>query len=216
VQTVISFVAPGAKAGDERRVDMELLDVILGGSFTSRLNQNLRERNGFTYGARSSFAFMPWGGWLTAGARVKTEVTGAALTEFFNEFARLSPAVAAGVSGGKMADVTSEEVAKAIGTARVELIRAFESLDGITSLASSRDEMGLGWESVASDLARARKSTSERLNALGGEAVAISKGVLVLVGDKGKIAEQLKDVQGIKGLEIVEVSATGEAVVGRK
>src|SRR5690606_25391746 len=36
---------------------LTVFNTILGGAFTSRLNMNLRERHGFTYGARSSFAF---------------------------------------------------------------------------------------------------------------------------------------------------------------
>lgn len=58
---------------------------ILGGDFLSRINQNLRERNGFTYGARSGFDyhrnFSEW----TVQTSVRSEVTGAALREVLNE-----------------------------------------------------------------------------------------------------------------------------------
>ncbi len=52
-QTVIQFAAPGVAFDNPLRVKRRLLNTILGGSFTSRLNQNLREDHGYTYGARS-------------------------------------------------------------------------------------------------------------------------------------------------------------------
>lgn len=62
-----------------------MLNTILGGSFTSRLNQNLRERNGYTYDASSAFTFLPQPGPFVAWAAVQTEVTAKSLTEFMKE-----------------------------------------------------------------------------------------------------------------------------------
>ena len=50
-QTVVRFAAPAPAFADPARPKLRLLGTILGGSFTSRLNQNLREKNGYTYGA---------------------------------------------------------------------------------------------------------------------------------------------------------------------
>ena len=62
-----------------------VMNTILGGSFTSRLNQNLREDKGYSYGAYSGFAFRPWRGPFLAAAAVQTEVTAEALTEVVRE-----------------------------------------------------------------------------------------------------------------------------------
>jgi zinc protease len=62
-----------------------VMNTILGGSFTSRLNQNLREDKGYSYGAFSGFGFRPWAGPFVAGAAVQTEATAEALTEFVRE-----------------------------------------------------------------------------------------------------------------------------------
>ncbi|MDH4063105.1 MAG: insulinase family protein [Acidobacteriota bacterium] len=64
---------------------LEVLNTILGGSFTSRLNQNLRERNGFTYGAGSIFDMRTSAGPFFATAGVQTDKTAEALKEFFVE-----------------------------------------------------------------------------------------------------------------------------------
>ncbi len=54
-------------------------------TFASRLNQNLREDKGYTYGAFSFFDFSEMAGPFTAGASVQTDVTAAALGEFMKE-----------------------------------------------------------------------------------------------------------------------------------
>ena len=68
--------------------DYHVLDVantILGGSFSSRLNQNLREEHGYSYGASSSFDMRATSGPFIAGANVQTDKTVESLREFFKE-----------------------------------------------------------------------------------------------------------------------------------
>jgi zinc protease len=64
---------------------LQVLNTILGGSFTSRLNQNLREKNGYTYGAGSRFDMRLAPGPFFAAAGVQTDKTADALREFYNE-----------------------------------------------------------------------------------------------------------------------------------
>ena len=64
---------------------LQVMNTILGGSFTSRLNQNLRERNGYSYGASSFFDMRLGAGPFIAAAGVQTDKTSEALREFFNE-----------------------------------------------------------------------------------------------------------------------------------
>lgn len=80
---------------------IEVLNTILGGSFTSRLNQNLRERNGYAYGASSVFDMRLSAGPFLAAAGVQTDKTADALREFFNEL------------NGILTPVPADELAKA-------------------------------------------------------------------------------------------------------
>jgi predicted Zn-dependent peptidase len=64
---------------------LQVLNTVLGGSFTSRLNQNLREEHGYAYGASSRFDMRLAPGPFTAAAGVQTDKTAESLTEFFNE-----------------------------------------------------------------------------------------------------------------------------------
>jgi predicted Zn-dependent peptidase len=62
-----------------------VMNTILGGSFTSRLNNNLREEHGYTYGASSTFDFRPLAGPFLAASAVQTAVTDSALVQFMKE-----------------------------------------------------------------------------------------------------------------------------------
>jgi predicted Zn-dependent peptidase len=64
---------------------LQVLNTILGGSFSSRLNLNLREHHGYTYGAGSGFDMRVSAGPFVAGAAVQTDKTSESLKEFFNE-----------------------------------------------------------------------------------------------------------------------------------
>ncbi len=68
---------------------LQVLNTILGGAFTSRLNQNLRETHGYTYGAGSTFSLRRQGGPFVAQASVVTAKTDSSLIEFLKELRRI-------------------------------------------------------------------------------------------------------------------------------
>src|SRR5947208_6442072 len=61
----------------------------LGGLFSSRINMNLREAHGYTYGAGSTFAYHRQPGPFLAYSAVRTDVTAPATSEIFNELRRM-------------------------------------------------------------------------------------------------------------------------------
>ena len=64
---------------------IQVMNTVLGGAFSSRLNLNLREKNGYTYGASSQFDMRTAAGPFVAAAGIQTDKTADALKEFFNE-----------------------------------------------------------------------------------------------------------------------------------
>ena len=68
---------------------LRVMNTLFGGAFTSRLNLNLREKNGFTYGVRSGFAFRRRPGPFTIQTAVATDVTARAIEEILAETAKL-------------------------------------------------------------------------------------------------------------------------------
>jgi predicted Zn-dependent peptidase len=68
---------------------LTVLNTVLGGSFTSRLNSTLREEKGYTYGAGSGFSMRTEPGPFVASAAVHTPVTDSAVVEFLREIRRI-------------------------------------------------------------------------------------------------------------------------------
>jgi zinc protease len=89
VQSAIRIGRPAIAADSPDYFPLQLTNAVLGGGFRSRLNQNLREDKGYTYGAGSSFRAERAGGAVVAYANVRNEATGAALAQFIREFALL-------------------------------------------------------------------------------------------------------------------------------
>ena len=183
-QTMVMFASPGVPMGDERRAKIDMVGTILGGSFTSRLNQNLRERNGFTYGVRADFAMQPSAGWFYARSAVRTDATGAALKEFMSEFDRI-----------RSGDITADEARKAAKTMRQELVQGMGTLGGLLGQAQRLEAAHMPWETLGKDIAAAAKTDAGELNAMARDVMTVHGGVLVLVGDKTKIVPQLQDLQ---------------------
>jgi len=99
---------------------IQVLNTILGGSFTSRLNMNLREVHGYTYGAGSSFDMRAGAGPFSASAGVQTDKTSEGLKEFFIELnAILKP-------------IPADELARAKNYVSLRFPSAFEATSDIS------------------------------------------------------------------------------------
>lgn len=89
VQSEIRIGDIGVARRDPDYFPLLVMNTILGGAFTSRLNINLREKQGFTYGVRSGFAFRKEPGPFLIETAVATEVTAPALEEAYRELVLL-------------------------------------------------------------------------------------------------------------------------------
>jgi zinc protease len=92
-QSVISIGQVGVSRDNPDYFPLQVMNSILGGSFSSRVNQNLREDKGYTYGARSGFAFRRGAGPFSASADVQTAVTKESVNEFIKELRGIRGAV---------------------------------------------------------------------------------------------------------------------------
>jgi zinc protease len=89
VQSEIRVGHLGIPRSDERYFPTLVMNAILGGTFSSRLNLNLRERHGFTYGVHSAFAMRKHAGSFVVSTAVQTEVTAAAVREIVDELSAI-------------------------------------------------------------------------------------------------------------------------------
>jgi zinc protease len=122
-----------------------VMNTVLGGSFTSRLNVRLRERGGYTYGAYTGFSFRKGPGPFYGGAAVFTGATDRAIAESLEEIERM-----------RDEPVTAEELQRATRYMMLGLPRVFETSGGIASRIAEIELHGLGaayWDEFAERVA---------------------------------------------------------------
>ena len=88
-QSYLYFGHNSISRNDPDYISSYVMNMILGGQFTSRINLNLREDKGYTYGARSSFSTRRNGGSFSARSSVKTSVTDSSIIEVLYELRRI-------------------------------------------------------------------------------------------------------------------------------
>ncbi|HKW35091.1 MAG TPA: pitrilysin family protein [Candidatus Acidoferrum sp.] len=88
-QTTLECYELGAARSTPDYPQLEVVNTELGGLFSSRINMNLREAHGYTYGAGSTFSYHRQPGPFLAYSAVRTDVTAPAVTEIFNELRRM-------------------------------------------------------------------------------------------------------------------------------
>jgi len=91
-QSVIRIGNVGVERATPDFYAIQVMNTLLGGAFTSRLNQNLREKHGYTYGASSQFEMRRLAGPFRASAAVATAKTDSAVVEFLYELRRIRDA----------------------------------------------------------------------------------------------------------------------------
>ncbi len=183
-QTAIRFLLPGASALDPRRLPLGLLDRVLGGTFTSRLNLNLRERHGYTYGAGAFSNSERVAGWQVAAADVQTDKTTAALAEFLRELRRV-----------QTGDISAEELAKAVAAHRSTTISSVADLQVLAGTAAQLADRGLGFSTLDDDLRAAKAVGTAQINRLARSSMTLDGAVLVLVGDTAKFLPRLGELR---------------------
>jgi zinc protease len=118
-QTQIRIGTIGVARSTPDFFPIQVLNTILGGSFSSRLNLNLREKRGYTYGASSGFDMRLTPGPFSAQAGVQTDKTSESLTEFFNEL------------NGILKTVPADELARAKNYVALRFPSSFETTGDI-------------------------------------------------------------------------------------
>jgi len=113
-QTTLALAQPGISVTDPDSTALRVMNAVLGGGFTSRINLNLRERHGYTYGASSNLDLGRDVGLLTLQTNVSTESTAASIRELLNE-----------VAGMRDAPVGAEELARAKDSLSLSLPAGF-------------------------------------------------------------------------------------------
>jgi zinc protease len=161
-----------------------VMNAILGGAFTSRLNLNLRERQGFTYGVSSGFAMRRERGPFLISTAVQTEVTGPALTEIWNE-----------VAGIRSGPVRGEEVEDARNYLAGVFPLRLQTTDGVASRLAELALYGLPGDYFDGYRDRILEVGVADVERVAAEHLHPDGMAIVVAGDAEKIREPLEALE---------------------
>jgi zinc protease len=175
---------------------LQVLNTILGGSFTSRLNTNLRETHGYSYGAFSGFEERISPGAFSARAGVQTDKTAEALKEFFNEF------------GGILKPIPGDELEKAKNYVALGFPAEFESTGDLAQKMEEQIVHSLPDEYFPSYIRLVVQVSGPAVEKAAAKYIQPDKFAVVVVGDR-KLIEP-----GIRALNLgpVEILTVEQAL----
>lgn len=189
VQSVINITYPiDNKPGNPDAEKIAILDQILGGAgLSTRLNMNLREDKGYTYGANSNIGSSRYSATVSIGASVRNEVTDSSMTQFLYEINRLRDEL-----------VTDEELKLAKNTARGSFARSLENRATVAQFALSSELNNLPEDYFANYLKRIDAITVEDVRETARKYLRPDNANIVVVGKAEDIAEKLKTFGEVK------------------
>jgi zinc protease len=173
-QSQVGFVHFGPLRTAPDYLATSLVGAIFGGSFTSRLNMNLREDKGYSYGARGGFQYTRQYGAMVAGSSVRADATYQSLLELHAEMIALQ--------SGKVAPTTVELDREKAG-AVLGLPSRFASASASLGMFRSLVYYGLPLDYWSSYVGKVEALTAAQLATAAGKHLKPDQAVYMVVGD---------------------------------
>ena len=158
----------------------QIVNLVLGGQFSSRLNLNLREKHGYTYGVHSRFSYLKEAGYFGVSTSVGIENTAKALKEIFSEIRNIKEGI------------TTEEIKFGKSSLTRRFPSNFETYRQISSNISSKVIHNLPDDYFETYIQKINSVSLEEVNEIANNSIYPEDLRTVLVGDSKKIFEQVK------------------------
>ncbi len=192
VQSIINFAYPiNLKIGSEEVLKARVMNQILGGNFSSRLNQNLREKHGYTYGSGSQLTSDNLVGRFTASASVRNEVTDSAIYELMNELKRVANE-----------PVSADELLAAKASIAGSFGRSLEQPQTIASFAVNTARYNLPKDYYSTFLQRLESVSVDDVQSIAKKYIRPDQAYIEVVGRGSEIADKLKQFGEVKYYDI--------------
>jgi len=182
-QTALLLSSLGASRNTPDYVPLEVMNTALGGLFSSRINMNLREEHGYTYGAQSFFQYRRGVGPFFAGGAIRTDATAPAAQELFKEVTRI-----------REEELKPEELQKAKDSFSKTLVGLFETTRETASTIGQQFVFGLPVEYYRDLPAQIDKVTGTDALRVAKQYLHPEATIVVGVGDRAKIEPALKQL----------------------
>src|SRR5215213_2421971 len=193
-QAVFNIGLPGPPRNTPDYFALQVLNTILGGQFQSRLNANIREQKGYSYGVNSNFGYGKGPGAFRAGGSIFIAKTDAALIEFMNELK--------GIVGGK--PVTDEEIKGAKESLIQGLPQRFASVSAISNAITSLAVQGLPDDYYQTYAKNVSAVTKEDLLRVAKKYINLTHLAIVIVGDRSVVEGPLK-ATGVAPITMIDI-----------
>lgn len=187
VQSQIRLVAPGVPRTDPAYPAAQLANLVLGGYFSSRLMENVREEKGYTYGSSSGLEATSAGQLLTVELDTSRETTAAALMETVYELSRIV-----------LVPPTDAEVDDARQYAIGALSISLATQAGLASTLSRLLPLGLDPDWVREHPARLAATTNDEVRAAAARIFGPGRFTGIVQGDAAVLGEALVAVGGVE------------------
>lgn len=182
VQSVVNVSYPiDLKIGSEDVIKTSVANMILGGYFSSKLNSNLREDKGYTYGARSSIDSDELIGSFSASTQVRNSVTDSTITEILSEMKKM-----------RIGDITDEELELAKNFLNGSFSRSLESPQTIARFALNIERYNLPKDYYKNYLKNLDAVTKEDVIAVSKKYIKPDEAHILVVGKSDEVANNLK------------------------
>jgi predicted Zn-dependent peptidase len=175
-QSVIMVGWPGVERTSPDYPALQVMNTLLGGSFTSRLNMKLRETKGYSYGAGSGFSWRVVPGPFSASASVRTNVTDSSLIEIFTE-----------LRGVRDELVPQEELERARRFVELGIPGTLESTSQVAGQMAQLATFGLTLDELPRLAASVRAVTAADVQRVARQHLTPDKAHVVVVGDLAKV-----------------------------
>jgi zinc protease len=195
-QSVFSFGTPGPARSTADYYSLQVMNNLLGGLFQSRLNHDIREVKGYSYGVRSVFNYGRGPGAFNAGGGIVSAKSDSALMAFMTHFK--------GVQGAM--PFTDDEVMQGKESLIQSLPGRFSSVNATAAAVSSIYTQDLP-ETFYRDFARNINAvTKDDLTRVAKQYIDVDHLNMVIVGDRATIEGPLK-ATGIAPIQVVDLEA---------
>ena len=189
-QTSLRVVSVGVPRSSPDVPALDVMNHTLGGLFSSRINMNLREEHGYTYGASSQFVYRKGPGPFVIGSDVRTDVTAPAVSEIFKE-----------VRAMLEKPLTAEELTISKDSLTRSLPGRFETSGQAAGSLSEIFIYNLGLDYFTKNPSRINAVTADQALAAAKNHVIPARLIVIAVGDRAKIEPELKKLD-LGALEI--------------
>jgi len=205
-QSVVEIGRVGVPRLTDDFYPIVVMNTILGGSFTSRLNMNLREKHGYTYGAGSRFEFRPLAGPFIAGASVQTAVTDSSLIEFVRELK------------GIREPIPASDVERAKNYVALSFPGDFQSVAQVAAQLEELVIYNLPDDYFNRYIERILAVTKEDVERVARKYIDPNDMAFVIVGDRKEVGESVRklDIAPAKFLSVDDVLGPSPASAGGK